>query len=122
MGFVGKIPILSSSFISNISLLFILFRDFMQVFDKIDPGSTDWRAMTLYELALTSTTLAQRKLDKQSYGKDDFRKELQASLKLYACVTKTFFRSKNEIVAVSRALKKYSLLFSYSTLKTFCLI
>ena len=37
-----------------------LCRSFIEVFSKIDPGASDWRGGTLYELANTLTTIAQR--------------------------------------------------------------
>ena len=37
-----------------------LCEEFLEVYTKIDPGSSDWRGSTLFELAMTKAELAQR--------------------------------------------------------------
>ena len=37
-----------------------LCEEFLEVYIKIDPGSSDWRGSTLFELAMTRAELAQR--------------------------------------------------------------
>ena len=37
-----------------------LCEEFLDVYSKIDPGSSDWRGSTLFELAMTRAELAQR--------------------------------------------------------------
>ena len=38
----------------------MLCEEFLEVYTKIDPGSSDWRGSTLFELAMTRAELAQR--------------------------------------------------------------
>ena len=38
----------------------VLCEEFLEVYTKIDPGSSDWRGSTLFELAMTKAELAQR--------------------------------------------------------------
>ena len=37
-----------------------LCEEFLKVYTKVDPGSSDWRGSTLFELAMTRAELAQR--------------------------------------------------------------
>ena len=37
-----------------------LCEEFLEVYTKIDPGSSDWRGSTLFELAMARAELAQR--------------------------------------------------------------
>ena len=37
-----------------------LCEEFLEVYTKIDPGSSDWRGSTLFEVAMTRAELAQR--------------------------------------------------------------
>ena len=37
-----------------------LCEEFLEVYTKIDPGSSDWRGSTLFELAMTRAEVAQR--------------------------------------------------------------
>ncbi len=41
-----------------------LCREFLSCFSRVDPGATDWRGSTLFELAQSGATALQRRFDR----------------------------------------------------------
>lgn len=55
---------------------------FIEVFSKVDPGFSDWRGTTQYELANTEATLAQRDFDSGQITLKEFQTQLEAIIGL----------------------------------------
>ncbi|TRY61875.1 hypothetical protein TCAL_03171 [Tigriopus californicus] len=55
---------------------------FIEVFSKVDPGFSDWRGTTQYELANTEATLAQRSFDSGTIPLKEFQTKLEAIITL----------------------------------------
>ena len=60
-----------------------LCEEFLAVFTLVDPGASDWRGSTLFELATARTTRAQRALDNNTFSVDKFKAELNEVIKIY---------------------------------------